>query len=92
MNRGSSLGVREWPSWWDWELGLSSHLLKRMVDRQFSEVDLRRMLEYASGLREDVVEGRWVVETWHQKRAWEVVVEPEPGAELLVVVTAYPVE
>jgi hypothetical protein len=63
-----------------------------MVDRQFSEVDLRRMLEYASGLREDVVEGRWVVETWHQKRAWEVVVEPEPGAELLVVVTAYPVE
>jgi hypothetical protein len=77
---------------WDWELGLSSHLLKRMVDRQFSEIDLRRMLERASDLRRDVVEGRWVVETRHQKHPWEVIVEPEPEAELLVVVTAYPVD
>ncbi|HYX23271.1 MAG TPA: hypothetical protein VFC23_03890 [Thermoanaerobaculia bacterium] len=44
----------------------SGDLLKRMVDRQFSEVDLRRMLEYATGLRDDVVEGRWTVETRHE--------------------------
>lgn len=42
--------TREWPSWWDWELEFSPHLLKRMIDRQFSEVDLRRMLEHATGL------------------------------------------
>lgn len=71
----------EWPSWWSWELELSPYLLKRMVDRQFSEVDLRRMLEYASGLREDVVEGRWIVETRHEKRPWEVIVEPDFEAE-----------
>ena len=79
-----------WPAWWDWELELSPHLLKRMVDRQFSEVDLRCMLEYAVGLREDVVEDRWVVETRHHGRAWEVIVEPDLGTRKLVVVTAYP--
>jgi hypothetical protein len=82
--------MREWPSWWSWELDLSPHLLKRMVDRQFSEVDLRRMLEYATGLRDDVVEGRWIVETWHEKDPWEVIVEPDFDARTLVVVTAYP--
>jgi hypothetical protein len=39
----------EWPGWWDWELELSPHLLKRMTDRRFTEIDLRRMLERASG-------------------------------------------
>ena len=47
---------RGWPAWWDWEIELSPHLLKRMVDRRFTEVDLRRMLERATGYREDAVE------------------------------------
>ncbi len=81
--------MREWPSWWSWELELSPHLLKRMVDRQFSEVDLRRMLEYATGFREDVVEGRWIIEARHERRPWEVIVEPDFDAKTLVVVTAY---
>ncbi len=34
-----------WPEWWDWELELSPHLLKRMADRGFSELDLRAMLD-----------------------------------------------
>lgn len=62
-----------------------------MIDRQFSEVDLRSMLEHATVLREDVVEGRWVVEAWHRKQPWEVIVEPDLSARALVVVTAYPV-
>jgi hypothetical protein len=62
-----------------------------MVDRRFTEVDLRRMLERATGYREDVVEGRWVIETRHARRVWEVIVEPEGDRQLLVVVTAYPV-
>jgi hypothetical protein len=33
--------------------------LKRMVDRRFTEIDLRQMLEGASSLRPDVEEGRW---------------------------------
>ena len=82
---------RGWPDWWDWELELSPHLLKRMTDRRFTEIDLRRMLERASSHRTDVVEGRWVLETSHRRRAWEVIVEPDDERELLVIVTAYPV-
>ncbi len=82
---------RERPSWWEWDLGLSVHLLKRMVDRDFSEVDLRRMLERGTRLRVDVVDGRWVVETSHARHPWEVIVEPDEEIRLLVVITAYPV-
>lgn len=84
------MSPRTWPPWWHWELELSPHLLKRMIDRQFNEVDLRRMLEHPRDLREDSVEGRWKVETLHEGRIWEVIVEPEAEVRLLVVVTAYP--
>ncbi len=70
---------------------LSPHLLKRMDDRRFTEIDLRRMLERASSYREDVVEGRWVIDTRHRGKAWEVIVGPDLERRLLVVVTAYPV-
>ncbi len=62
-----------------------------MDDRRFTEIDLRRMLQRASRRREDVVEGRWVIETRHRGKAWEVIVEPDQERQLLVVVTAYPV-
>jgi hypothetical protein len=62
-----------------------------MVDRRFTEVELRSMLDRALGFRPDVVDGRWVVETRHARRRWEVIVEPDSEAELLVVVTAYAV-
>jgi uncharacterized protein DUF4258 len=74
----------------DWELELSPHVWKRMIDRDFTEVDLRHMMEHASGLRSDVVEGRWVVVCRHEKKPWEVIVEPDVEGQLLVVVTAYP--
>ena len=63
-----------------------------MLDRRFTDVDLRRMLEHAGGYRADVVEGRWVIDTRHNKKDWEVIVEPDDAQKLLVVVTAYPVE
>ena len=63
-----------------------------MVDRRFTEVDLRRMLEQAVGYRADVVEGRWAIETRNKRKDWEVIVEPDNEQKLLVVVTAYPLE
>lgn len=86
-----TLRETHWPEWWEWELELSPHLLKRMVDRQFNEVDLRTMLERARTHREAGTEGRWIIRTRHQHRDWEVIVEPDPEDELLVVVTAYEV-
>ncbi len=62
-----------------------------MEDRRFNEIDLRAMLERASLYRQDIVAGRWLIETRHKKRGWEIVVEPDVACNLLVVVTAYPV-
>jgi hypothetical protein len=81
-----------WPEWWEWELEITPHVEKRMEDRDFTEVDLRAMLVQAQGYHADVVEGRWVIEAQHRRCLWHVIVEPDPAARLLVVVTAYPVE
>ena len=81
---------RRWPPWWEWALELTPHLLKRMVDRRFTEVELREMLETALGYRADIVEGRYVVNSRHRRKRWEVIVEPDVVARRLVVITAYP--
>ncbi len=75
-----------------WELELSAHLLKRMEDRGFNEVDLRRMLEHATGHGPDVVEGRFMIAARHAAKPWEVIVEPDRVERVLVVVTAYPID
>jgi hypothetical protein len=82
----------EWPDWWSWVLAFSPHLLRRMLDRRFSEADLRIMLQDASGYHWDYEPGRWIIETRHQRRDWHVIVEPLPAEKLLLVVTAYPIE
>lgn len=46
----------------------------------------------ATNLRRDHEPGRWVVESQHDSRLWEVIVEPDAPDQLVVVVTAYPVE
>jgi hypothetical protein len=83
--------AQELPEWWVWELELTSHLLKRMVDRSFSEVDLRIMMEAAGAFRPSEVEGRYIIETRHNAARWEIVVEPDTSDKVLVVVTAYEV-
>lgn len=81
--------MTEWPEWWDWELELSPHLLKRMLDRGFSETDLRRMMEDANGLRQDKRLERWIIESEHDSAPWEITVEPDPTDRVVVVITAY---
>jgi hypothetical protein len=78
-----------WPEWWEWDLELSSHLFRRMADRDFNEVDVRRMYGAATAVRPDIVPGRWIVSTRHRRAGWEVVVEPDPTMQVVVVVTAY---
>lgn len=63
-----------------------------MADRDFNEIEIRRMLSVASRLRPDVVADRWIVETRHRLAPWEVIVEPDSDGQLLVVITAYPIE
>jgi hypothetical protein len=80
------------PSWWDWELELTPHLEKRMEDRDFTELDLRRMFEVATDVRPDTVDARFVVETSHRGGPWHIIVEPDDELQCIVVVTAYRVE
>jgi hypothetical protein len=79
----------EWPEWWEWELELSPHLFRRMRDRGFSETDLRTMLQEARGFHPSHEEGRFVIESVRDNEPWEIVVEPDEAAEVLIVVTAY---
>ena len=84
--------LRNPPGWWDWELELSPHVERRMEERGFTEVDLRRMLEQAQEIRNDHVERRFAIETKHLGRPWEVILEPDDELECIVVITAYPRE
>jgi hypothetical protein len=70
---------------------LSDHLLDRMVDRGFTEVDLRAMLGEGIDMTHDIVPGRWVVDTRFRTRPWEVIVEPLHDERIVLVITAYPV-
>ena len=63
-----------------------------MDDRQFTEVDLRRMMEHATGLGADILAGRFVVDARHAGGSWEVIIEPDELRKLLVVITAYPID
>ena len=81
-----------WPDWWAWELELSAHLLKRMLDRQFNDADLRLMLDDAAGYHENHQEGRFAIETRRDRQPWEIIVEPLYDEQVLLVVTAYPMD
>jgi len=82
----------EWPDWWQWELELRPHLLKRMLDRGFNEIDLRQMLDNATGYRPSATAGRYVVTARYDSRDWEIVVEPDELTQQLLVITAYALE
>ena len=79
------------PEWWKWELSFTGHAETRMEQRGVTELDLRAMLERATGFRPNVVEGRFMIDVRHHARPWIVIVEPDAEARVLVVVTVYEV-
>jgi len=79
------------PEWWRWELTFTSHAELRMEQRGVTEVEVRAMLERATGFEPSVVEGRFMILTRRAQRPWIVIVEPDAGVNLLVVVTVYEV-
>ena len=62
-----------------------------MEQRGVTEVEVRAMLERATGFEASVVEGRFMIQTRRGKSPWVVIVEPDTDADLLVVVTVYEV-
>lgn len=82
----------DWPDWWQYELDVSGrHLGGRMRRRSFNEVELRDMMEHATGFQPSHEAGRWLIETSFEGADWRVVVEPEESRKRLFVVTAFEV-
>jgi hypothetical protein len=81
--------VPTFPDWWNWDLSFTSHAELRMEQRGVTEVEVRAMLEKATGIEPNVVEGRFMIHGRHLQSAWIVIVEPDTEARLLVVVTVY---
>ncbi|MCI0364996.1 MAG: DUF4258 domain-containing protein [Phycisphaerales bacterium] len=84
--------MQGWPQWWNYEIVISPHVVERMQERGFSEVDLRAMLDDATGYRESAMPGRFCIEMTWLSEPWEVVVEPDELEQSLIVVTAYRIE
>jgi len=59
--------------------------------RGVTEVDVRAMLERATALEPNIVEGRFLIHARYAQRPWIVIVAPHGAATLLVVVTDYEV-
>ena len=83
---------REWPSWWEWPLDISDQVFDRMKLREFSETDLREILQDATGLERDHEPGRWIVCTRLHGWLWEIIVEPDFELKVLTVITACPLD
>jgi hypothetical protein len=47
------------------------------------------MFETAIAVRAERLDGRWIVDTVHQREPWDIVVEPDHADRVIVVVTAY---
>jgi hypothetical protein len=62
-----------------------------MIDRGFSEVDLRLMMQHATKIYVDHEPDRWVIKTEHHAEPWEIIVEPDNAEQLLIIITAYQV-
>lgn len=89
---GDVMPLKHSPDWWEFELELSPHVLDRMIDRGFTEADLRLMVEVTDEIRPGSSSGRWILGTLFQRSRWEVVVEPDERDRVIVVITAYRVE
>ena len=80
------------PEWWNWEIEITPHIEKRMVQRGFNEIDLRTMLHNYTEFNKDTEPGRYIILSKMGKLNWEIIVEPDYVQKLLVIVTAYPLE
>jgi hypothetical protein len=76
-------------SWLCWDLDISPHAMRRMPIRGFSETDLRGMLEDPDHVEPDACPGRFVAHCrWHGQQ-WNIILEPDKDAGVIIVVTAF---
>lgn len=79
------------PQWLDWELVLTSHVLRRMAERGLTEVELRTIVEAPASITPAADPSRFEITGRIDQDRWLVVVDADPVAEVLIAVTAYPI-
>jgi hypothetical protein len=72
------------PDWWNGDLSFTSHAELRMEQRGVTEVEVRAMLENATGFEPNVVEGRFMIHVCLLQHPWTVAVESAADAKLLL--------
>jgi hypothetical protein len=77
------------PEWWDWDIELSTHALERMGDRDFTELDVRRMFDAAIAVRRSDWP-RWEIHTRLRGSPWRMIVELDIQRYVVNVITAHP--
>jgi hypothetical protein len=77
------------PAWWDWELELTDHVIVRMEERDFTEIDLRAMLNHAISVHRLDSHGRWLARAPLKGQLWKVILEPDVLRHRIVVITAH---
>lgn len=60
-----------------------------MEQRQITEVEVRKMLQEATGYSPSAATGRFMINTTHRNRPWVVVVEPDKLERKLLIITVY---
>jgi len=80
------------PEWWNWEIEITPHIEKRMISRNFSEIELREMLINAKEFEKDIEDSRYKITSKLRTKKWEIIVEPDYFEKLLVIITAYCIE
>jgi hypothetical protein len=58
-----------------------------MEQRGVTEVDVRVMLERATAFEPNVVDGRFMIHLRQLQKPWNLIVEPDADARILVVLT-----
>jgi hypothetical protein len=77
------------PEWWNCDLSFTGHAELRMEQRGVTEVEVRAMLERATGVRGQRRGEQILVSDPAGAVSLVVIVEPDAEATLLVVVTVY---
>ena len=62
-----------------------------MTERGFHDVDVRAMLDDATGMEEQP-HGTFAIETVHAGSRWKVILSPDDATHTVIVVTAYAVD
>lgn len=81
-----------WPYWWDWEIELSGHIEKRMLQRGFSEAELRTMLDDVLEIAPTREDGRWQVICRFEGTRWKIILEPREVHQTIEAITAFPLD